>query len=185
MHIHLRGILNPCSTKIIDGDVKWCLDASTMVVGLLLPFSLLLQQENASETKKKNPPFMLWIPLSPRIFGKITLLSIFKKITIFPRRKIDLRKKSPFFAKKCDVYYTVWENPVDLTEIEEHLAMQPCKLIIGPNRYPNPSVHLENIACIKSMHNHEIRTTKHSAIKPPPYRSDWSMAVVINLMVYT
>ena len=56
----LVGILNPCSTKILDGDVKWCLDASTMVVGLLLPFSLLLQQEN--ESKMKKTPLYLFMP---------------------------------------------------------------------------------------------------------------------------
>ena len=77
MYIHVRGrltwlvgILNPCSTKILDGDVKWCLNASTVVVGLLLPFSLLLQQENESRMKKKMPLylFMLRIPKTGRFF---------------------------------------------------------------------------------------------------------------------
>ena len=55
-------ILNSCSTKILDGDDKWCLDASKVVDGLLLPFSVLQQLAQANDQKTHFSPLKPWIP---------------------------------------------------------------------------------------------------------------------------
>ena len=59
--IHLVGwqmiwFLNPCSTKNLDGDDKWCLDASKVVDGLLLRSSILQQSAQANDQKKSFFP---------------------------------------------------------------------------------------------------------------------------------
>ena len=85
----MANVLSHCSTKILDGDEIWYLDASIIADGLHKPFSFSNNPKLKMTKKNRNSCFKLWI----QVLGNFSIVVRF------------FSKKLWFFGKNCDVRF--------------------------------------------------------------------------------